>query len=365
MFFRKKIKTHINKNISDYGTPLLVKSWKSDKEDHYYFIKTDHSGFSDFHTCFCCHAQDLTLISTVENKKEEKGISTSFCQNCHNIQHTRNKSNAWYNNHFSKFWYSRSQKENLIHSDFSVFQKTSSYLPQKANILDIGCGLGTKLIPFMNQGHNVYGIEPSENRSQQAKKILGQSIFTGPVETVFKKHRHTFPKFHLIYFFNVLDFIENPFSILEQCLSLLDENSVIYIRHGVYTEKNLFVVSHSGVNRSFISFDTFSYYANQKNLNISILKKNPLEILLSPQLNLSKSQIATHIDLNTIQNHFIKQLKLKNLNQKGSSTIRYPTFHRVLTLSKITPHIEVSKNSHSFFPVRFIHDIDQIPVLLK
>jgi SAM-dependent methyltransferase len=53
----------------------------------------------------------------------------------------------------------------------TIFQQEAGLFPE-AVIADIGCGTGLSALPFLKQGHVVYGVEPNDPMRQAAERLL-------------------------------------------------------------------------------------------------------------------------------------------------------------------------------------------------
>ena len=68
-----------------------------------------------------------------------------------------NKTIAYYNNHAQAFY------DRTIHADLANnYQLFLKYLPEKAHILDAGCGVGRDAKYFLNHGYTVTAFDASE-----------------------------------------------------------------------------------------------------------------------------------------------------------------------------------------------------------
>ena len=94
-------------------------------------------------------------------------------------------------------------------------------------ILDIGCNHGLQLIPYYNNGWDVYGIDLNEKAIIDIKKIFPQKNFIlstiedAPFEDWY---------FQKIQTFHVLEHVYEPYDFLRKCHTLLEEGGDLEIR---------------------------------------------------------------------------------------------------------------------------------------
>ncbi|HAK87971.1 MAG: hypothetical protein A2X55_11470 [Nitrospirae bacterium GWB2_47_37] len=99
------------------------------------------------------------------------------------------------------------------------------HLNGEKSVLDIGCGAGTILMPFKDNGWETYGIEPTKNISEYGRQNFGSNIKTGFYD------RYSYPdkKFKLIIFSHVLEHVLYPEKILHDIKENMDEESYLFI----------------------------------------------------------------------------------------------------------------------------------------
>ena len=77
----------------------------------------------------------------------------------------------YYNNNAQAF-YARTIKVDVTDS----YEKVLKYLPEKAKILDAGCGVGRDTKYFLSKGHTVSAFDASEKMTQMAFKETGVNV---------------------------------------------------------------------------------------------------------------------------------------------------------------------------------------------
>ena len=152
---------------------------KNKPNDHFQWHNFNQKDFINRDNCVLCNGKQ-DIFTAVENTKGEVGLVNKFCNECGILSKSRLLSSKISLQHFAKNWLVN--RHELISSDFSVFNVVKPYLDIGDNVLDIGCGIGSILLPFKSNGYQVFGIEPSEHRSEIAKMHL-DNIKTGPIES--------------------------------------------------------------------------------------------------------------------------------------------------------------------------------------
>jgi len=101
------------------------------------------------------------------------------------------------------------------------------------NFLDAGCGEGLGLIEANNRGWKAYGIDISDNRTEDAKdkniNFIHGDIFTANFPDNF---------FDCVYMDSVLEHLIDPLPYLEELNRVMKKNGILYI--GVPNEDSLF-----------------------------------------------------------------------------------------------------------------------------
>ncbi len=177
--------------------------------------------------CPVCSSDKSTLIFHDVNRREwytELEWDFVSCNDCGMKYLTHILS-------FSEMW--EKYEDIYVHPDIlNISEKIHKNVPQiSKKILDIGCNHGVQLIPYVNLGWNVYGIDLNKHAIEDCKKYLPEANFlVSTIEDVW------FPDnmFDKIQTFHVLEHVYDPKSFLEKCYKILNENWEIEIRipHG-------------------------------------------------------------------------------------------------------------------------------------
>ena len=103
----------------------------------------------------------------------------------------------------------------------------TSFLPEKAKVLDVGSGYGLFLAKMQKKGFDTYGIDISSACLEFAKKKFGlDNLFRQDLLT----SEFSDNTFDLITLWNVFEHVYNPSDVIKKCASLLKPNGVLVIK---------------------------------------------------------------------------------------------------------------------------------------
>jgi SAM-dependent methyltransferase len=339
---------------------ILVSEMSFPKGDHLWLENSESDMYFDNNICEGCGGL-MSAISMVKNDKDELGLVTGLCPTCGYVKRIRNLSQDWYGEHFAKRWMTGMDEtisdQHKLHENKYVFNKLSKYIPVDGSILDVGCGIGQRLLPFHNAGFNVYGVDPSEHRTALAAEVMA-NIEVGSAEGYLDNSPN---KFDVIYFFNVLQFVENPFNVLEKAVKKLSNGGIIFFSVGqFYNDSNYWQFSHLGVVRSFLSFYSMNEHFKKLDLWPVEYSEAPFEIVLRKgSENRAFAQIFSGMEKVTMQD--IEQYARNTLHPIqlkffGRASINYQE-RRIILKRK--------KSFDRMAPVVFRHNGRSLPILLK
>ena len=337
---------------------IFVESWKDAQSDHCWLDENScEQDYVEDSTCYGC-GHTMEVISEVLNSKGEVGLVSGLCPSCGYVKRIRNLSDSWYINHFSRNWLKKRVNEQVV-EDRYPFELLAPLMENKGRVLDVGCGIGTRLIPFKKAGFDVYGVEPSEKRSSTASSILG-NVETTTGEDYFSNCSRSFD---LIYFFDVLQFIKNPFKLLTHAAEKLGQGGLIYIHAGTfYLDHNFCQFSHIGVLQSFLSLYSLKKLFSDLNLSVALYSERPFEIVLR------KGQVEGR-SKNILESS--KKLTKRDLEKFARKTLKMYRL-RIFRKAKLKLHfrgrevtIRIKGHFDKHLPISFIHNTSKLPILLK
>ena len=122
-------------------------------------------------------------------------------------------------NRFSLSWFLSEQ----IRAGQRMLERLESRLPAKANVLDIGCGMGGNLVAFRFAGHHTHGCDYGDAYAARGRE-MGLDIRTGGVDAI-----QSAGPFDLIILSHVLEHVTQPVELMSQVASLLKPTGICYI----------------------------------------------------------------------------------------------------------------------------------------
>ena len=336
---------------------IFVESWKSAENDHCWLDQSNAEDYIEDSICYGC-GSPMEVIAEVLNSHGDVGLVTGLCPCCGYVKRTRNLPYQWYSKHFSENWLKRRPNEHVVENRY-LFDKLVPFFSNKGRVLDVGCGLGTRLIPFKNAGYDVYGVEPSENRSSKASKNLG-NIQTATAETYLEDCPYSFD---LIYFFDVLQFIQNPFKLLSMAAEKLNDQGLIYIHVGTfYLDNNFCQFSHLGVLQSFLSLYSMRKLIYDLNMEIVLYSERPFELVVRKGIGEQKAQKKTEraqkLTKSEVWKFAQKTLKMYQLMILSKAKLKLNFKGREVAIRTEGP---LDKS----LPILFVHNTSNLPILLK
>lgn len=125
-----------------------------------------------------------------------------------------------------------------ISTSQKLFNDLKNYLPQKAKILDVGCGAGEYLIFFKKNGFdNLVGLDPIPEYCQKLKNFYKISCYNQSLADFADRNE----KFDCIILSHVIEHFVEPNRALEAISNLLADDGVLYLRTpDLYKFKNPF-----------------------------------------------------------------------------------------------------------------------------
>lgn len=339
-----------------------IRSWKLGVRDHMWLERTDANEYEDKYSCDGCGSQ-MVEVARVESVSGGAGLVTGICEECGYTKRVRNLSSKWYDEHFSKKWLKGTNDsisdQQILQENTYVFDKVKNHLNPSARVLDAGCGIGQRLLAFKNNGFHVYGFDPSEHRTASASIALPNLQVSSAEDYFLQENLDT--QFDFIYFFNVLQFVADPFYVLKLSASRLRDGGLLYFSVGrYYSDANFCQFSHLGVIRSFLSLFCLKETLEQLDLWPIEHTDEPFELLLQKGRSSQKSQKILENSKKVLPTHLRafarRSLKSWRLGLFGQSEIKY-----------LDRKIAMTANRGFTFdlPVVFMHDSDDPLILLK
>ncbi|MAZ79980.1 MAG: hypothetical protein CMD72_04465 [Gammaproteobacteria bacterium] len=341
---------------------INVKKWSFKENDHLWLEDSMSDMYIENNFCDGCGSK-MIEISKVVNIKNEPGIATGLCPDCGYVKRTRNLPQEWFNSHFNNKWLvgnndKISDQQKLVEDKY-VFERLVKYIPVGGKVLDAGCGIGQRLLPFYNSGYDTYGFDPSDHRTNEASQTLPNL----EINTAEKYFENKSTSYDAIFFFNVLQFVENPFEVIKKAVDNLSDGGVLFFSVGHFPKdvSNFCQFSHFGVIRSFITLFALKNHFINMDLWPLEYSQSPFEIILRKGVKGPNSEktfnTAKRIDITDIDSFIKKTLHMNRLKIFGKSKINYQGRQILLNRSK--------DMSLSNKPIKFVHTEYDLPILLK
>lgn len=170
-----------------------------------------------------------------------------------------------------------SQKKVIGNNNFTYFpllRVINKHLKKGSNILDIGCGAGTLVFYFANNGYDVHGIDLSKkaiNKCRETKKILHAD--TATFETVDFPSETPSGKYDFILLTEVIEHIPNDKEAIVKISKLLRNKGLLFLT----TPSNKAPLHRLGLTKNFDKAVGHERRYSLKELN-HLLKNNGFEI---------------------------------------------------------------------------------------
>jgi len=113
---------------------------------------------------------------------------------------------------FSEAWFFAEQ----VRSGQRIYERLAGKMPERARVLDVGCGMGGMLIPFHFAGCTVCGCDYGQEYAGRGQS-LGLDVRVGGLETLSGEDR-----FDVVILSHVLEHTSNPVAFLRRVGALLE-----------------------------------------------------------------------------------------------------------------------------------------------
>jgi len=77
--------------------------------------------------------------------------------------------------------YPRWPNEFMLKTIFGSYLKEPVRLPERAKVLDVGCGFGNNLLPFLDRGHECSGVEITAAIAELSQQLLADRGYTARI----------------------------------------------------------------------------------------------------------------------------------------------------------------------------------------
>ena len=350
------------------GSPFIVEKFTTSKKDHCWEEYFDPSDFEENTQCPACGGT-LEPFTQTEKLDGERGLATGYCPRDGLVVSTRLKSRKWFEAHFQKNWLKRDprilnltrDKDDVIMEPFLTIEPM---LKAKSKILDIGCGAGFRLKAFQDTGHKVIGVDPSQIEAHRAQKVLNTDIYNQTAEQFFIENNE---KFDVIYFFNSLDFMSNPFDVIKRALNSLNEDALLYFKSGTLFQRDIYQVAHFAPIQAHLSWPALKQLLISHGYQVKRLSNNGIDVLAKRASNNSPKEVRENDGPTLlIREYILTQLRTSKLTFGKRVKRKNSKFNRKWCSSYCGERRDIKSDElNKILPIRFIHKKDKLPILLK
>ena len=184
--------------------------------------------------CPTCHGISISELSSVTVQGSGfKFFATACCHTCGFVFRSRRPRLDW----FVEVWGKREkdpQKVTSLSKDeeteklrYYRYKNLSSVLAEYSDnksLIDIGCGPGTGLTAFVDEGWDVTGIEPDPVRANEGIENHGLNIITSTIEDY-----EPAEKYDIATLVHVLEHFHSPVELLKKTADCVKDGGYIYV----------------------------------------------------------------------------------------------------------------------------------------
>lgn len=202
-------------------------------------VPLDNVDFETTERCPVCQSHRLSDVAVLD-----QSLISAWCEDCCHLFHRKRPASSWYHDWYHSNWDSEGKEANAdrpplskrlkqsIKHKLGIFARRGVYdfcgdvVAKGSQVLDIGCGYGAELIPFVQKGCKAYGIEASPHRAAAAERV---GVRTAAVR-VEKLNEGTFgTRFDLVFANHVLEHVVDPHEFLTALEKVVKPNGYICI----------------------------------------------------------------------------------------------------------------------------------------
>jgi len=137
---------------------------------------------------------------------------------------------------------------------------------QKGKLLDVGCSSGIQMEVAQAHGWDVYGVEPTQESAQRAKKRFGARIFEGFLHDAKYPDNH----FDCAILFDVFEHLPNPGPIFDEVFRVLKPGGWIAI-----TTADTGTMIGKGLGKNWFLYIPHEhlFYCNRENMTLFLKRR--------------------------------------------------------------------------------------------
>ncbi|PSR52053.1 hypothetical protein AHMF7605_00220 [Adhaeribacter arboris] len=201
-----------------------ITSVKQKLENGVYHLKAN--------TCICGESKGVVIA---EVERYGLPLNSELCLNCGTVRinpYPDEESITDFYAHEYQYMYNRSS-DNAVYFErqkqygVKFLSLAEPFLQQKNWVLEVGCGAGGALVPFLNFGCKVAGCDYDARLLEYGKKNGISDLYFGSLNNL-NKHLPLI-KAELIFMNHVFEHVENPLELLKSCKQKLSSSGKIII----------------------------------------------------------------------------------------------------------------------------------------
>lgn len=171
----------------------------------------------------------MTGMTELKNVNGETLFTRGFCRACRFSTLLKGPNSQWLENFYNNKWDTGQPRTGT--NDVPLRYLQPFIRDAAAKILDVGCGYGTSIIPFLNAGYkNICGIEHSRKRADYVKSHLQIPVSHCMLENIrdddiYKKHG----PFDAVYLWHVFEHIFDIDRAAREIAAILKPGGALFI----------------------------------------------------------------------------------------------------------------------------------------
>ncbi|RMG07237.1 MAG: class I SAM-dependent methyltransferase [Planctomycetota bacterium] len=181
--------------------------------------------------CELCGARDFEGVD--ETPRDGRPLETALCGRCGLIRHLHPPSEeelaAYYAERYRRDYHGEEEPSprrvaRALRRGRALFARLRPWWPEGSPVFEAGAGLGLNLLPFLEAGAEVEGVEPNRAWRRFARERLGLPLGPERLEDLAPE-----PRFGLVLAVHVLEHLRSPRRGLRRLRGLLAPGGKLYV----------------------------------------------------------------------------------------------------------------------------------------
>ena len=190
-------------------------------------------------SCYVCNKKEYTVLREKSwiAKKEYSFLPVVICNCCGALRQLVEFEKKFYSEYYkkiyskiTKIWHANNSLDTYFDSQIKrgniLYQNINKYFKNKKDLklLDVGCGPGGMMTPFIQNNWSCIGIENSDEHCNYGKK-MGIPLKKIDAENFYDKKS----KFDLIVIIGSLEHVYNPNKVMENCKKMIKRGGYLLL----------------------------------------------------------------------------------------------------------------------------------------